>query len=51
MSAILAMVLYPEVLHKAQNELDRVVGKGNIPKFEDLDKLPYINAICTETYR
>ncbi|KAH8103709.1 cytochrome P450 [Phellopilus nigrolimitatus] len=44
---ILAMVLYPEAMRRGQEELDSVVGKDNLPTFEDRPNLPYINAICT----
>ena len=47
----LAMVLNPEVMRKGQDELDRVIGKDNLPTFEDRSKLPYIDAICTECLR
>jgi len=40
----LAMALNPNVVKKAQEELDRVVGKDRLPEFSDKDDLPYINA-------
>ena len=40
----LAMALNPNVVKKAQEELDRVVGKDHLPEFSDKDDLPYINA-------
>jgi cytochrome P450 len=45
------MTLYPEVQHKAQEELDRVVGSSRLPTFEDRGNLPYIDAIVKETFR
>jgi hypothetical protein len=48
---ILAMVLNPEVLRKAQSELDSVVGLGRLPNFEDRESLPYVNALCKEVIR
>jgi len=45
------MVLNPKVLKKAQDELDRVVGKGRLPDFSDRDNLPYIDAIVKEVIR
>ena len=51
LSFILAMVLYPEAQRRAQEEIDRVVGKGYLPAFEDLDKLPYVTAIFYEVLR
>lgn len=47
----LAMVLFPEAQHKAQEEIDRVVGKGRLPTFSDREELPYINAMIKETTR
>ena len=32
---LLAMTLHPEVQRKAQHELDRVIGKNNLPSFSD----------------
>ncbi|KAH7142063.1 cytochrome P450 [Dactylonectria macrodidyma] len=50
-SFVLAMVLYPEVQLRAQEEIDRVVGTDRMPTFEDRDHLPYINALIKETLR
>jgi len=47
----LAMTLYPAVLKRAQEEIDRVVGDDRLPSFTDRDSLPYINAIVKETLR
>ncbi|OAX39564.1 cytochrome P450 [Rhizopogon vinicolor AM-OR11-026] len=47
----LAMVLHPEVQIKAQEELDKVVGDGRLPDFNDREKLPYIEALYLETRR
>ena len=32
---------YPEIQKKAQDELDRVVGRGRLPTIEDEKNLPY----------
>jgi len=48
---LLAMILYPEVQRKAQEEIDRVVGAARLPDFSDRESLPYINAIVNETFR
>ncbi|OBT81407.1 hypothetical protein VE02_10035, partial [Pseudogymnoascus sp. 03VT05] len=45
----LAMVMFPHVQHKAQEEIDRVVGTDRLPNFDDRDRLPYISAIVKET--
>lgn len=48
---VMAAVLNPAVVRKAQEELDRVVGPGRLPTFDDLDRLPYVQAIVKETHR
>lgn len=48
---ILAMVLHPHVLEKAQEEIDRVVGAGRLPDFDDRESLPYIEAVFQEVLR
>ena len=48
---ILAMVLHPHVLKKAQEEIDRVVGRKRLPEFDDRENLPYIEAIFQEVLR
>ncbi|VDB95682.1 unnamed protein product [Peniophora sp. CBMAI 1063] len=47
----LAMLLYPDVQKRAQDELDAVVGHSRIPTFADLPRLPYISAIIKEVIR
>lgn len=47
----LAMLLYPDVQKKAQEELDRVVGTGRLPTFEDETSLPYVSAVVKEAMR
>lgn len=47
----LAMVLYPDVLKKAQAEIDFVVGRDRLPTFADRDQLPYIRALVKEVLR
>ncbi|KAI5601673.1 hypothetical protein POPTR_001G118500v4 [Populus trichocarpa] len=41
----------PEVMRKAQDELDRVVGKDNIVEESHIHKLPYLHAIMKESLR
>lgn len=48
---LLAMMDHPEVLKKAQQEIDAVVGQDRLPTFEDRASLPYVNAILEETWR
>ncbi|KAF8815155.1 cytochrome P450 [Phlegmacium glaucopus] len=50
-NCVLALLNYPDVLKKAQEELDRVIGPGNLPTFEDRSSLPYINAVIKESVR
>ena len=45
------MVLHPNVVKRAQDEIDRVVGKERLPSFRDREKLPYINALVKEVLR
>ncbi|XP_024531689.1 cytochrome P450 71A1-like [Selaginella moellendorffii] len=41
----------PQVVKKAQDELDKVIGKGRLVEESDLMSLPYIEAIVKETLR
>jgi len=50
-TCILALVMHPEVMKRAQQEVDSVVGQGHLPSFEDRDYLPYITAIVKESLR
>ena len=45
------MAKYPEVQRKAQEEIDRVVGRDRMPTFADRDHLPYIVACVREALR
>lgn len=51
MSFFLAMMVYPEVQAKAQEEIDRVVGADRLPLISDMPNLPYIEAIMKEAHR
>ncbi|RGP61344.1 o-methylsterigmatocystin oxidoreductase [Fusarium longipes] len=48
---ILAMLLFPDVQKKAQQEIDTVVGTHRLPDFSDRDKLPYVDALVKEALR
>jgi cytochrome P450 len=48
---ILAMIMNPEVLAKAHEEIDRVVGNDRLPTFEDRPNLPYIECVMNESLR
>ena len=45
------MTLYPEVQHKAQKEIDNVIGSDRLPTFADRGKLLYIDALMKEVLR
>lgn len=50
-----AMLYFPAVQKKAQEELDRVLGVGEgggrLPEFQDEPNLPYISAVVKEIFR
>ncbi|KAI0296290.1 cytochrome P450 [Multifurca ochricompacta] len=48
---VLAMVLFPDVQRKAQEEIDRVVGSSRLPNFDDREHLPYLAALYKELLR
>ncbi|KAL5478389.1 hypothetical protein ACEPAI_2573 [Sanghuangporus weigelae] len=48
---LLAMVLHPDIQRRAQDEVDRMVGKNNLPSFKDRPNLPYVEAVCKECMR
>lgn len=47
----MAMVNFPEVQKKIQEEIQRVVGKDRLPGLEDRNKMPYTMAVELELYR
>ncbi|EGO01020.1 hypothetical protein SERLA73DRAFT_71993 [Serpula lacrymans var. lacrymans S7.3] len=47
----LAMLHFPNVMKKAQAELDAVVGADRMPDYDDKDNLPYISALINEALR
>lgn len=47
----LTMTLFPEYQVKAQEELDRVIGRNRIPHFNDRPFLPYVDALVKEVFR
>ncbi|KAG5723754.1 O-methylsterigmatocystin oxidoreductase [Termitomyces sp. T112] len=50
-SFFLAMALNPEVMKKAQAEIDSVVGNDRLPTFQDRQYLPYVDALAKEVFR
>ena len=51
LSFFVAIVMFPTVQRKAQEELDLVVGADRLPTIGDLRSLPYVQAIYMETLR
>ncbi|CAF2144131.1 unnamed protein product [Brassica rapa subsp. narinosa] len=49
--AMAEILNYPEIMKRAQQELDEVVGKDKIVEESHIPKLPYILAIMKETLR
>jgi cytochrome P450 len=47
----LAMVVYPDVQAKAQDEIDRVIGKDRLPEIDDAPQLPYVQGVVNECLR
>ncbi|CAA7261125.1 unnamed protein product [Cyclocybe aegerita] len=50
-SCILGLLSRPDVLEKAQTEIDSVIKPGHLPEFEDEPSLPYVTAIVKESLR
>lgn len=45
------MIHYPEVMRRAQVQIDAVVGRDRLPVFSDREQLPYIEAMVKELLR
>ena len=45
------MATSPSAQLKAQEELDRVVGSSRLPTIDDIENLPYLQAILLELMR
>ncbi|KAJ3001348.1 hypothetical protein NUW54_g6487 [Trametes sanguinea] len=50
-TCMLAMILNPECQRKAQEEIDRVVGRRRLPTADDRPALVYLEALFTEVLR
>ncbi|KAK1222177.1 hypothetical protein PQX77_014997 [Marasmius sp. AFHP31] len=50
-SFVLFMLWYPQVLEKAREEIDKIVGAHRLPTFEDHENLPYVVAVIKEVLR
>ncbi|OIT31018.1 PREDICTED: flavonoid 3',5'-hydroxylase 1 [Nicotiana attenuata] len=49
--ALAEMMKNPKILKKAQAEMDQVIGKNRRLLESDIPNLPYLRAICKETFR
>lgn len=49
--AMAEMIANPEILEKAVEEMDRVVGKKRLVQESDLPQLNYVKACAREAYR
>ena len=43
--------MYPKVQAKAAEEIEHVIGHDRLPTLEDIDSLPYLEALWKETLR
>ena len=50
-SCIMALLDHPDILRRAQEEVDSVLTFGDLPTFEEEPRLQFIMAICLETMR
>ncbi|KAJ7639235.1 cytochrome P450 [Roridomyces roridus] len=48
---VLAAILYPHWIARAQKEIDAVVGPDRLPTFKDRPSLPFVEALVRETLR
>ncbi|KAF9078761.1 cytochrome P450 [Rhodocollybia butyracea] len=48
---LLTMVQHPDVQFKARAEIDRVIGRDRLPKFEDRRSLPYVESVYRKIMR
>ncbi|TXG53504.1 hypothetical protein EZV62_022673 [Acer yangbiense] len=45
------LINHPQILTKAQNEIDQVIGKTRLVEESDIPNLPYLQAIIKEMFR
>jgi cytochrome P450 len=51
LAAVQAFTKWPEVMRKAQMEIDSVMGEDRSPVWTDYDNLPYVAAAVKEAMR
>nr|CAD7438754.1 unnamed protein product [Timema bartmani] len=49
--ALIMLLHHPQVMLKAQKEIDGVVGRDRLPSLDDRSSLPYLEAIQREVHR
>ncbi|KAG4259102.1 cytochrome P450 [Fusarium proliferatum] len=47
----LAMLQNPDVQHRAQMEIDKIVGRDRLPEPKDIENLPFVQALISEVLR
>lgn len=47
-SFVLCIASHPKIQRRAQKDIDQVIGSDRVPSIEDIDHLPYIQAIINE---
>ena len=50
-SCVLGLLEHPEIVKKAQAQIDGVIKLGHLPDLDDEPSLPYITAIVKEALR
>ncbi|KAF8676960.1 cytochrome P450 family [Rhizoctonia solani] len=48
---VMAMILYPDVQRRAQEEIGTIIGTSRLPELEDRPLLPYTNRLIQEVLR
>ncbi|KAK8877624.1 cytochrome P450 oxidoreductase [Apiospora arundinis] len=51
LAMVRAMIEFPDVQKKAQQQIDEVVGEDRSPTWDDFSQLPYINMMIKESHR
>ncbi|KQK04088.1 flavonoid 3',5'-hydroxylase 1 [Brachypodium distachyon] len=49
--ALAEMLLNPAIMRRAQAEMDALIGRDRLLRDSDTPNLPYLHAICKETFR